>query len=111
MSDSSSSGNVTVYEIPFEALDASNSAQLKKSLQSLVDQNPKIVLDMGRLQFVDSSGLGVILSCLRKANASGGDLKLCKLSKPVRALLELVRMHRIIDIFNDSEEAVKAFAS
>ena len=72
--------------------------------------NDKLVLDLARLRFVDSSGLGAFISCLRKLNAKGGDLKLCGLSKQVRAAFELVRMHRVFDIHATSEDAVRAFA-
>jgi anti-sigma B factor antagonist len=58
---------------------------------------------------VDSSGLGAFISCLRKLNGKGGDLKLCGMSKQVRAVFELVRMHRIFEIFGTTDEAVHAF--
>ena len=70
---------------------------------------PGVVFDMTQLEFVDSSGLGAILSCVRQLSARGGELKLCGLSKGVRALLELVRMHRVVEIHNDVDEAVAAF--
>jgi anti-sigma B factor antagonist len=50
-----------------------------------------------------------MLSCLRQLSGKGGDLKLCSMSRQVRALFELVRMHRIFDIYATKEEAVKAF--
>ena len=50
-----------------------------------------------------------MLSCLRQLNAAGGDLKLCGMSKAVRAVFELVRMHRIFDIYDTREQAVSAF--
>ncbi|MBI3736649.1 STAS domain-containing protein, partial [Candidatus Sumerlaeota bacterium] len=58
---------------------------------------------------LDSSGLGAILSCLRKLNSVGGDLKLCAMSKPVHTLFELVRMHKIFEIFPTRDEAVRSF--
>jgi K+-sensing histidine kinase KdpD len=58
-----------------------------------------------------AAGLGAFISCLRKLNAKGGDLKLCGMSKQVRAVFELVRMHRVFDIHATSEQAVRAFAS
>jgi anti-sigma B factor antagonist len=66
-------------------------------------------VDLSHLRFVDSSGLGAMLSCLRQLNATGGDLKLCGMSKAVRAVFELVRMHRIFDIYDTRELAVSAF--
>ena len=101
--------DVIVVVLPGESLDASNAKDFKRDIAPVLEANAKVVFDMDQLRFVDSSGLGAILSCLRKLNAAGGDLKLCAMSKPVRTLFELVRMHRIFDIFNTREEAVHAF--
>ena len=100
---------VAVAEIPVDELDASNSGDLKRDMAPILERYSKLVIDMGRLRFVDSSGLGAMLSCLRRLSAKGGDLKLCGLSKPVRAAFELVRMHRIFDILATREDAVRAF--
>lgn len=102
-------GEIGVAEIPVDELDASNAPEFKRDIAPVLETNSKLVLDMSRLHFVDSSGLGVILSCLRQLSAKGGDLKLCCLSKQVRAAFELVRMHRIFDIYPTREEAIRAF--
>ena len=49
------------------------------------------------------------MSCLQKLNEKGGDLKLCGMSKQVRTVIELVRMHQILDIFGTCDEATRAF--
>lgn len=103
-------GDVAVAMIPVEDLDAANAADLKRDMAPVIEANMKVVLDLSRLRFVDSSGLGAFISFLRKLNAKGGDLKLCRMSKPVRAVFELVRMHRVFDIFATPEEAARAFA-
>ena len=100
---------VAVATVPLEDLDASNVAEFKRDMAPVIDANMKVVLDLSRLHFVDSSGLGAFISCLRKLNAKGGDLKLCGMSKQVRAVFELVRMHRVFDILGTTEEAVRAF--
>jgi anti-sigma B factor antagonist len=105
-----SMGDVTVVEVPTEELDAGNSAEFKREVTPLLDATTKFVFDLSRLRFVDSSGLGAFISCLRKLNAKGGDLKLRGMSKQVRGVFELVRMHRIFDIYPTKEEAVQAFA-
>ena len=101
---------VAVAKVPVDELDASNSSEFKRDITPVLQGNNKVVLDLGRVRFVDSSGLGAMLSCLRQLTAKGGDLKLCSMSKQVRALFELVRMHRIFDIYGTPEEAVRAFA-
>ncbi len=102
-------GDVGVAVVPVEDLDASNAGDFKRDITPVIDANSKLVLDLSRLQFVDSSGLGAFISCLRKLNAKGGDLKLCGLSKPVRGVFELVRMHRVFDILPACDDAVQAF--
>lgn len=102
---------VVVLVIPGETLDASNAKAFKSDVASAITPGAKVVFDMSQLRFVDSSGLGAILSCLRQLHALGGDLKLCAMNKPVRALFELVRMHRVFEIFNTSDEAVRAFGA
>ena len=101
--------DVAVVKVPVEELDASNSGDLKHDIAPVLQTNTKLVIDLSRLHFVDSSGLGAILSCLRQLSAKGGDLKLCGMQKQVRAVFELVRMHRIFDIYGTREEAVRAF--
>ena len=102
-------GAVAITTIPVEELDAGNVAEFKRDIAPLLEAHAKLVLDLSRLRFVDSSGLGAFISCLRKLNAKGGDLKLCGMSKPVRGVFELVRMHRVFDILATREDAVRAF--
>lgn len=100
---------VAVATVPVDELDASNSGEFKRDIAPVLQANTKLVLDLGRLRFVDSSGLGAMLSCLRQMTGKSGDLKLYGMSKQVRALFELVRMHRIFDIYGSRDEAVHAF--
>ncbi len=102
-------GDVAVVVIPIQELDASNTGELKRDVAPLLEVCSQLVFDLHKLRFLDSSGLGAFLSCLRRMNSKGGDLKLCGMSKQVRMIFELVRMHRIFDIYETQEEAVAAF--
>jgi anti-sigma B factor antagonist len=102
-------GDVAVMAVPVEELDAGNTAEFKRDMSPILEDNTKVVLDLSNLRFLDSSGLGSFLSCLRKLNSKGGDLKLCGMSPRVRTVIELVRMHRVFDIYRTKEEAVRAF--
>src|SRR5688572_3908947 len=104
-------GDVTIVVLPGEQLDASNAKEFKRDVATLIEPCRKVIFDLAALKFVDSSGLGAILSCQRQLNANGGALKLCAMSKPVRALFELVRMHKIFEIHPSREEAIKAFTA
>jgi anti-sigma B factor antagonist len=103
------SEDVAIVTIPGDHLDTSNAGAFKTAIAPILESNKKVVFDLSQLEFVDSSGLGSILSCLRQLNANGGDLRLCRMTKPVRVLFELVRMHRVFEIHDTREEAVAAF--
>ena len=102
--------SVTIAVIPVDELDASNAGEFKRDIAPVLDSDSRVVMDFSRLRFIDSSGLGAVLSCLRQLSAKGGDLKLCGMTKQVRSTFELVRMHRVFDIFPTREEAVRAFS-
>jgi anti-sigma B factor antagonist len=68
-----------------------------------------LVLDLGRVQFIDSRGCGAILSCLKHISPAGGDLKLCQVNPTVRMVFDLIRMSNICPVLGTREEAVQAF--
>jgi anti-sigma B factor antagonist len=102
-------GDVAIVVLPVEELDAGNTAEFKRDIAPVLEANSKVAFDLSRLRFIDSSGLGAFLSCLRKVNAKGGDLKLFHVSRQVRTIIELVRMHRMLEILDTKDEAVRAF--
>jgi anti-sigma B factor antagonist len=102
---------IIVHVIAGEYLDAGNVRDFKQAVAPMLQPGIKLVLDLSELKFVDSSGLGALLSCLRQLTAQGGDLKLCGVTRPVRALFELVRMHKVLDIYNTADEAIQAYGA
>ena len=102
---------IAVVAFTYDSLDASNANEFKEEVKPILGNHECVLLDLFALQFVDSSGLGALLSCLRSMSDRGGTLALCNMSKPVRTLFELVRMHRIFDIYASRYEAVKAMDS
>jgi anti-sigma B factor antagonist len=104
-------GPITVVAFPGPSLDASNNREFVETFSLLLAQDASIVFDMSQLRFVDSSGLGSMMVCMRHVKASGGTLKLCGLSKSVQALFELVRMNRVFEIYQTREEAIQSLQS
>ena len=109
--DVGKSGDVAIALVVGEYLDAGNAREFRQEIASVLKDSSQVILDLSQLQFVDSSGLGAILSCLRHLTTTGGELRLCGMTKPVRALFELERMHRVFEIFNSREEALASFRS
>jgi anti-sigma B factor antagonist len=104
-------GNVVIVTLPGETLDAGNAKNLKDQLAAVLQPGAKLVFDLSQLRFVDSSGLGLLLSSLRQVHSTGGDLKLCGMNKAVRALFELVRMHRVFEIYATRDDARASYGS
>ena len=68
------------------------------------------VLDLGEVEFLDSTGLGALVALLTRVTARGGDLRLARMPKKVRMIFEITRAHRIFEIFETVEEALESFA-
>ena len=100
---------ILIIEPGEKVLDARTSKDFRKQMDEKLSGSRKVILNLAGLTFVDSSGLGTLLSCLRQVTAEGGDMKLCGLTAQVRAVFQLVRMHRLFDIYNTQEEAVESF--
>ncbi len=102
--------DVVVVVVPGPAvLDVSVAPAFKEAMAAILGRSDKIVLDLSAVTFIDSSGVGAILFCMRRLASRGGDLKVCCLQASVRTVLELVRLHRVLDICNDQSEAVRRF--
>lgn len=101
--------DVLIIEIQEENLDASNVRDFRASMQDLIKDNSRVVLNMERLKFVDSSGLGALIACLRELNARKGDLRLSNMTRSVLALFELMRMHRVFSIHETTQGATASF--
>lgn len=102
---------VKVLEVELEAVDGTTVKEFKSQLAAAAAPGTRLVLDLRRVKFMDSSGLGALLSTLRALAASGGDLKLCGLTPGVRVLFELVRVHRVFDVLETRDDAISAFAA
>ena len=100
--------DAAIVTVRSENLDAGNVKAFKDAVIPVLESHRAVLIDMSMLTFVDSSGLGAMLSCLRTMNNKDGQLKLFAMAKPVRALFELVRMHRVFAIYNSREEALAA---
>lgn len=101
--------DITFAQIYEESIRADNASEFKTSLYKLLGPEAKIVLDMGRLKFIDSSGIGALLSCVKKSEQGKDSLRLCNVTRQVQNLLDLVRVNRFLRIFQSCDEAIRSF--
>lgn len=93
-----------------DRIDAASSKELKELVQSKIGENKKqLLLDMGDVSFIDSAGLGMLITCLKTINKAGGQLKIAKICNSVKTIFDTTRMDRVFEIFETTDEAVKSF--
>ena len=85
------------------------SATLRDTVKKLLAQNPNIVLSLKEVNFIDSGGLGTLVSLYTTARNAGGAVKLARLSQRVGDLLQLTKLLTIFEVFEDEEAAAESF--
>ena len=99
-------GEVVVVGVQGDHLDMGNAETFVDTISPTLETATNILLDMRQLQFVDSAGLGALMACRRLLSSSGGELTLCGMSKKVRSVFDISRMHRLFRIAASLEEAM-----
>lgn len=95
-----------------ERLDAVVAPQLKDAVNKLAERSEtKLVIDLEKTRFIDSSGCGALVASLRALIKSSGDMKIANPSPQAKTLFQLTRLHRVFEIYDDLEGAVKSFTS
>jgi anti-sigma B factor antagonist len=102
--------NIEVIQLPSRILMA-DAKQTKKSLHNFVNQQqPRIALDMRQVEFIDSSGLAVLVNCLQTCRRKSGDICLFGLRDTVKTLFELTRLNTIFPIEDFQKGAIERLA-
>ncbi len=103
-------GSVSVIELPNRLVRGEATAALQRSIQELLDTGRvRIVLNMERVTFMDSSGLGELMACHRRLAGTGGALKLLKPSGRILELLDITQLKPIFEAFEDETTALASF--
>ncbi|WP_373500257.1 STAS domain-containing protein [Desulfococcus sp.] len=91
-------------------IDASAATEFKQKMSEWIDSgNRRIVLNLSEVDFIDSSGLGAIISGFKKIG-NDGRLVICAVRESVMSLFRLTRMNRVFDIFPSEDDALRALS-
>jgi anti-sigma B factor antagonist len=85
------------------------SAVLRDTVRKLISENSKIVLNLGGISYIDSGGLGTLVSLYTTAHNAGGNVKLANLTQRVGDLLQVTKLVTIFEVFDSEEKAVQSF--
>jgi anti-sigma B factor antagonist len=95
------SGRITLGE---------GSVVLRDTIRDLIGKgSKKILLNLGDVTYIDSSGIGELVSAFTAVRREGGELKLLNLTKKVHDLLQITKLYTVFDIKDDEATAIKAF--
>jgi anti-sigma B factor antagonist len=100
---------VIVMELPQQLTRAEARTFLDELRGILESDRPCVVLDCSQVQHMDSAGVEMLLQCLEEAMKRDGDLKLAAVSPASAVILELMRVDRLFEVFETSEEAMQSF--
>jgi anti-sigma B factor antagonist len=102
--------HVTVVDIHGRITLGDETKRLRDVVRGLIGAGKKkIVLNLAHVDFIDSSGVGELVSCFTAARNAGGDLKLFGLTKKVQDILNVTKLYTVFDIKDDEFTAVKSF--
>jgi len=90
-------------------LDAGVTQNFKSKMNALIDEgNMDIVIDLSKVTFIDSSGLGALVSILKRIGTKG-EIRLCGLRENIKSLFQLTRLDKVFTIYLTKEEALSSF--
>jgi anti-sigma B factor antagonist len=103
-------GDVVVVDLSGKITIGEGSVELREKIRSLLAEGKKkILLNLGDVGYVDSSGIGELVSSLTTTNNQGGQLKLLNLTKKIRDLLMITKLLTVFETFDNEQDAVASF--
>ncbi len=103
-------GDVIIVDFSGKITLGEGSAMLRKTIRELADGGEKkIVLSMYDVDYIDSSGIGELVSAYTTVKNVGGELKLLHLTKRVHDILQITRLFTVFDVQSDETAAVRSF--
>jgi anti-sigma B factor antagonist len=106
--DSRPVGDIIVVQCSGRIVAGADVHSLQLLLAKVLPQHHEVVLQLERVEFIDSSGLGALVRLVSSARASGSDLKLCALPAQVRKTLEMTNLISLFEVYDSEAEAIVA---
>jgi len=104
-------GDVTVIDVAGRITLGEGSSALREALRDLVSKGQKkVLLNLGDVTYIDSSGIGELVSGFTTVTNSGGMLKLLNLNKRVKDLLQITKLYTVFDVHEDEAAAIRSFS-
>jgi anti-sigma B factor antagonist len=103
-------GDVTVIDAVGRITLGEGSSMLREDLRQMIGKGQKkILLNLANVSYIDSSGIGELVSGFTTVTNQGGELKLLNLTKRVHDLLQITKLYTVFEVFDDEAAAVRSF--
>ncbi|MGA9625739.1 MAG: STAS domain-containing protein [Bryobacteraceae bacterium] len=103
-------GDVSVVDVAGRITLGEGSSALRDSLREMVGKGQKkILLNLGEVSYIDSSGIGELVSAFTTVTNGGGQLKLLNLTKRVKDLLQITKLYTVFDVHDSEVSAIRSF--
>ena len=104
-------GDVTILDLAGKVTIGEGSVALRGAIRRLLGEGKsKILLNLAGVGYIDSSGIGELVSSFTAVNKEGGTLKLLKLTQKIQDLLAITKLLTVFDVFDEESEALSSFA-
>jgi anti-sigma B factor antagonist len=100
---------VTIVQCTGRLVLGEESANLRHLVKGLLTESKQIVLDLGGVAYIDSSGLGVLVALYASAQNAGGVITLANLNPRLRDMLQITKLLTVFEVFDKPEDAIAAF--
>lgn len=105
-------GGITVLDLSGKITLGEGSVQIRDAVRDvLATGSNRILLNLADVNYIDSSGIGELVSALTAVKNAGGEMKLLNLTKKVKDLLQITKLYTVFDVKDDEAEAVAAFGA
>ena len=102
---------VTILDLSGRITLGEGSVQLRDAVRDLLSKGQKhILLNLGDVSYIDSSGIGELVSAFTTVRNQGGELKLLNLTKKVHDLLQITKLYTVFDVKDDEASAIGSFS-
>jgi len=103
-------GDVTVIDAAGRMTLGEGSSDFRDKIKELTASgNKRILLNLGEVNYIDSSGIGELVSSFTSVSTAGGALKLLNLTKRVQDLLQITKLYTVFEVFDDETSAIRSF--
>ena len=104
-------GDITILDMDGKVTIGEGSVALRTTIRRLLGEGKKkILLNLGRVGYVDSSGIGELVSSFTAVNKENGSLKLLNLTQKIQDLLAITKLLTVFDVFDEESEALSSFS-